>query len=467
MKIRTLKYMFFSLAISTLASCSKGLDLEPTDVFSDANAFTTISDAQAGAYEAYARFGTAYSNNLYVNALVSDEATLGTGNGGQGALTYRLQFSADNTTGGDVIAAWGSYYSTIDQTNRILNYIPTVTATAAQEPRRNIIKGQMFGLRGMSEFELLQAYTKRYDASNTDGVPLVTNYSAANVNNKPARSTVAQVVTQIQNDLDSASTLLSSQAFSDTNVNIINVSAYKARLAMYMGDYQTAITNANTVISSGAKTLSPRADFSNIWTDANTNETLFRIRYTGTGIGALWTTTGGLIYIAPSSQLISTFATTDIRLTAYIGGSATNGYYVNKYYTSSLGGRIVSEKVIRIAEMYLLRAEANARLSSGDITSATSDLNAVRAARISGYTSATFSSRADLITAIMQERYKELCFEGLRYFDLKRNSLPLERSLADASPAWQSLAADSYRWVLPIPQAELNTNPNIQQNPGY
>ena len=67
----------------------------------------------------------------------------------------------------------------------------------------------------------------------------------------------------------------------------------------------------------------------------------------------------------------------------------------------------------------------------------------------------------------MQERYKELCFEGLRYFDLKRNSLPLERSLADASPAWQSLAADSYRWVLPIPQAELNTNPNIQQNPGY
>lgn len=462
-----LKYIAFCMAISAIVSCKKGLDLQPTDVFSDANAFLTIDNAQSGAYEAYTRFGGAYSNNLYVNALVSDEATLGKDNGGQGALTYRFQFSADNTTGGDVIAAWGGYYSTIDQTNRVLTYLPTVTARADQEPRRNIIRGQMLGLRGMSEFELLRAYTKRYDASNPDGVPLVTAYTAANISNKPARKTVAEVTTQIQSDLDSAYLLLANQAFSDTNVNVINVGAYRARFAMYKGDYQTAITNATAVITSNAKTLSPRTDFSGIWTDANTNETLFRIRYTGTGIGAIWTTTGGLIYIAPSSKLVSAYDNTDIRLSAYIGGSATNGYFVNKYYTSSLGGRIVSEKVIRIAEMYLLRAEAYAKLSTPDLNSAAADLNAVRTARISNYTPQTFTNKDDLVTAILQERYKELCFEGMRYFDLKRNSLPLQRSATDASPAWQTLDASSYRWVLPIPQDELNTNPNIRQNPGY
>jgi hypothetical protein len=95
------------------------------------------------------------------------------------------------------------------------------------------------------------------------------------------------------------------------------------------------------------------------------------------------------------------------------------------------------------------------------------DLNALRTQRITGYVNQTFPTAADLITAVLDERFKELCFEGFRFYDLKRNNLPVQRNASDASPAWQTLAADSYRFVFPIPQSEINANPNMVQNTGY
>jgi hypothetical protein len=87
--------------------------------------------------------------------------------------------------------------------------------------------------------------------------------------------------------------------------------------------------------------------------------------------------------------------------------------------------------------------------------------------RITGYINASFATATDLITAVLDERFKELCFEGFRFYDLKRNNLPVQRNASDASSDWQTLPVGSYRWVLPIPQAETNANPNMAQNDGY
>src|SRR5688500_2409047 len=99
------KYKKYSLligaAIIVLSGCQKQLDLQPTDSFSDINAFLTMEDIQFGVNGAYARYGT-YVNDMYTNALTSDEARLGLDNAGQGALTYRFQYGSDNTSGGDV-----------------------------------------------------------------------------------------------------------------------------------------------------------------------------------------------------------------------------------------------------------------------------------------------------------------------------------------------------------------------------
>ncbi len=462
------KYFFLlAAAIIAFSSCKKELDLQPTDTFNQNNAFLTMADIQLGVNGAYGRYG-AYANDMYVSALVSDEGKLGADNSGQGALTYRYQYGSNNTSGGDVIGGWGAYYAVIDQVNRVLPYIPTVTATPAEEPRRAILKAQLLALRGISYFGLLQSYSKNYDPADPKGVPVVLESDPLA---KPARNTMAEVMGRIETDLAEAKAALPAVTpgdFSDTVMNKINIAAYQARIALYKRDYDAAITFSTEVINSGIKPLVTGSEFAGIWTDQNDNETLFRIRYeTSTAIGGLWTTTGGQIYVAPSDKLVASYGPTDIRGPIYIGQNASGNNYVNKFYISSRGGRVVDMKAARIAEIYLIRAEAYAKKGTPDLDAGAADINLLRVNRIGGYVDETFATAADLITAVLDERFKELAFEGFRLFDLKRNNLPVQRSATDASPAWQTLPATSYLFVLPIPSDEIAANPNVIQNDGY
>lgn len=467
-----MKYLKYSLLLLVgslvLISCKKELDQQPTDFIAEENAFLTFDHIQLGANGAHGAYG-AYLNDLYASALVSDEARLGAGNAGQGALEYRYQFSSDATTGGSVTASWGAYYNLIDQINRILPNIDLVTARPEQEPRRNIVRAQLLALRAISHFGLLQDYCKNYNPTEPLGVPIMT---VSDITLKASRNSMGEVMAQIEKDLNDAKALLPAvtvATFTDTTINKVNLAAFQARIALYKGDYDNAITYATEVISAGVKPLVSGANFAGIWTDANFNESLYRVRYqTSTALGGLFTTTGGVIYIAPSDKLTATYdPATDIRYSSYIGTTSGGDRYVNKYYTSSRGGRIVDMKVCRISEMYLIRAEANAKKASPNLTAAAADLNAVRAARITGYVNETFTTVNDAVTAILNERFKELALEGFRFFDLKRNNLPVVRNASDASPDWQTLPAGNFRFVLPIPQAELIANTNMVQNDGY
>lgn len=452
---------------ATLFSCKKELDLQPTDTFSDANAFLNMSDVQQGVNGAFGRYG-AHLNDIYVSALLSDEAKLGAGNAGQGALTYRYQFSSDGTTGGDVVSAFPDYYALIDQCNRVLPQVDRVPALPHEEPRRAILKGHLLGLRALGHFGLLRNYSKPYDYNDPLGVPLMT---AFNPTGYPARNSVGVVMDQIIADLTEAKTLLpdvTPASFSDTVLNKVNIAAYQARIALYRRDYDQAITFATEVINSNVKTLAGTADFPRIWTDQSRDEVLFLTRYeTSNAVGSLFTTSGGDVYIAPSDKLTASYSAADIRLSTYIGTDGNGNPYVNKYFESSRGGRVVHMKNARIAEMYLIRAEANARKATPDIAAAAADLNLLRAARIAGYTNETFANVTVLIDAIMEERYKELAFEGFRFYDLKRNGLPVERAASDANPEWQTLPANNFRFTLPIPRDEMNANPQMVQNEGY
>ncbi|RZK45401.1 MAG: RagB/SusD family nutrient uptake outer membrane protein, partial [Pedobacter sp.] len=126
-------------------------------------------------------------------------------------------------------------------------------------------------------------------------------------------------------------------------------------------------------------------------------------------------------------------------------------------------------KIFRTAEMYLIRAEA--RAESGSVSGAASaetDLNALRAARITGYSPVVLGNKETAINEILQERFKELAFEGHRFFDLKRRGLAVSRLASDApTPAGTTLSAGNFRFLLPIPQAEMLANKLMVQNPGY
>ncbi len=465
--MKKLKYYSLALAFLTIiGGCKKELDKQPTDSFSDVNAFITLNDVQLGTNAAFGRYG-AYLNDIYTNALLSDEAKIGTGNGGQGKLTYQYQYSSDATTGGDVNAAWSAYYSLIDQVNRVLPKIATVTATPAEEPRRNILRAHLLALRGIAHFSLLEMYCKTYNPGDARGVPIML---VSDPLGKPSRNTMGEVMARIETDLADAKNLLPAvtpATFTDTVMNKVNIAAFQARVALYKKDYAAAITYSTEVISSAVKPLVTGTTFAGIWTDVNTSEVLFRVRYeTSSALGALWTTTGGQYYIDGSDKLLATYGAGDIRKAIYFGAAPSDNY-VNKYFSSSRGGRVVHMKTCRTAEMYLIRAEAYALQATPNIVLGAADLNTLRSQRITGYVNATFATPADLVTAVLDERYKELCFEGFRFFDLKRNNLPVVRLASDAPPAWQNLPASSYLFVYPIPATERLANPNCAQNDNY
>lgn len=468
-----MKYLNNKLWLALLAtvviasSCKKDLDLAPTDSVDDTKAFLTVTDLQKGLNAAYARY--ARWNTAYVSAIASDEARFGPDNGGSGQFTYRLQYGTDGTTGSDVLAGFGAYYTLIDQVNRVLPKIDVVVAeNPGDDALRPLIRGQLLGLRAIGHFELLQWYSKRYDPADPLGVPIMLK---SDLLGKPARNTVAEVVTQIESDLNTAKGLVadaSASGYNDLVLNKVSIAAFEARVALYKGEWQKAIDLATTVINSNVKPLVTGDDYRGIWTDQNTNEILFRLRYENNTInGAIWTGTAGNVIFSPSDKLTDSYDANDIRLNAFIG-NLSGKRTINKFFTSSRGGRVVDAKAIRTVEMYLIRAEAYARLASPNVTAGAADINLIRSNRIVGYSNVSFGSATELINAVLEERFKELCFEGFRFFDLKRLGLPLQRDASDVdSPNWQTLPADNFRFTFPIPQDEILANPNMVPNPGY
>ncbi len=460
------KIILFIFFITTIFGCKKHLVIPPTDIFDETKAYISIDDLQRGLNTAYARYTP--ESRIMPNSVVSDEAKFGPDNAGQYQFEYKFQFNADGTTSGTTTSSWYNMYSLIDQINRVLGVFPNIPATTpADILRKDVIKGQLLALRALGHFELLNAYSKKYDANDPLGVPLMTTSSLLGT---PARSTVAQVVAGVEGDLTTARSLLSAPVaalFNDNFINQITVDGIRARVALYKRDWTAARDLANAVILTNVRPISTGANFNGIWTDANTNiEVLFRLKRGSASVGANYVTTGGAVYLSPSDKLNNLFAATDLRKAAYIATVGTKRV-VNKFYGSLAGARINDMKEMRIAEMYLIRAEAKAELN--DLAGATADINLIRTNRITGYVNvADFATQAIAVTEVMNERFKELCFEGFRFYDLKRKGLDVNRLASDVdSPNWLNLLSTNFRMQFPIPTSEIQANPNMIQNSNY
>ena len=376
---------------------------------------------------------------------------------------FRYQFAAS----GDASNGWVGFYKLIDNANRVLAAFDGVAATTpADETKKGLIRSELLALRGYAHFELLQRYSPAYDPAAL-GVPYVTQSLLLGT---PARNTVAEVLTGIDKDLtDGKAGALPAGAANNLRLSKAVVAGMQARVALYRKNWAAAATFATEAITTSGKPLAAATEFPLIWTDESEAEVMLKLKRIGTGVGNLWRDTNGDVFYEPSEKLKAQFnRTTDIRFPSYflIGNTQGDTALIRKFYSSPRGTYIVDVKLMRVAEMYLIRAEA--RAEQDDLVGASADLNALRAARISGYTNVSLASKSEAITEIMNERFKELAYEGFRFFDLKRRGLPVQRLTADVqSAAWQTLEASSFRFVLPIPQAEIFANKNVVQNPGY
>lgn len=470
------KLYFAAVCLLTVLSCKKYIQIKETDLIAGSLALKTVNNCEQGIVGAYA--GVGVEMGILLNSTFSDEVKQSEFYNAQS--THEWSYGPVDVGIRDNFTAINGLYSIINRVNGVLAALPKADSTkAGDNVLRNKLRGEGLFLRAYAHFELFRYYCLNY---STDGeaMPYMENPSL----DPQARIGMTAYFTKLKADIAEAKTLLPATLADLNRASSIAASALQARIALYTKDWANAAAYSTEFIN--AVPLSPRASFAGIWTDANTNEIGWRlIRTTAIRMGSLWRGTSasasniGTITWRPSDKLWGTYdQTNDIRFASYLKDEpllVTAGRpsrLVQKYAGSTYGTaneNVANAKVYRTGEMYLIRAEA--RAEQGAFTganSAESDLNALRTARINGYTNVTLASKDAAIDSVMLERFKELPFEGHRFWDLKRRGLPVVRAASDApSPTGTTLAAGNFRFTLPIPDTELKANKLMKQNSGY
>jgi hypothetical protein len=469
------KLVIFSFLLLSLGACKKVIDVKETDFIGGDIALKTVANTEQGIVGAYAAMNVEMA--ILLNATFADEVK--PGEFYNAGTTHEWQYSSQDVGLRDNFTAFNLYYRIIDRVNRVLVALPNaVAANATEAALKERLRGEALFLRAFCHFELY-----RYYSNTSVGSELAVAYMETPSLASTARITLTPFVAKLKADMAAAKPLLPTALTDLYRATRPAVSALQARVALYLKEYADAVTFSSEYIT--ALPLATRANFPAIWTDANNSELAFKLSRTpsvGGRIGSLFqgisANSGNISQTAwvPSTKLMGVYdQANDVRFGVYfrteplLAAAGRPAQLVAKYRGTTYGTpgeHVADAKVFRTGEMYLIRAEAHAE--TGNLVSAAADLNALRAARITGYTNETLATKDAAITAILEERFKELPYEGHRFWDLKRRNLPVSRLLADAPNAnAQTLAAGSFRFLLPIPNPEINANPLIQQNPGY
>lgn len=473
--MRKNKILIFSILLLSFFSCKKVIDIKETDFIGGDIALKTVTNNEQGIIGAYAAMNIEMA--ILLNSVFADEVRVA--DFYNSATNHEWQYASTDIGLRDNYTAFPLYYRIIDRVNRVLEALPKAESRGAADDALSLrLRGEAHFLRAFCHFELYRYYSN--SAVSTD---LALAYIETPSLLPQARITVGPYMTKLKADLAAAKPLLPNDLVDINRATRLAASGLQARVALYLKEYADAITYSTEYIN--GVPLSPRASFTGIWSDANKNELAFKLSRTaslGGRIGSLYRGTSasaaniGTITWRPSDKLWDSYdKTNDIRFAAYLKdepllpSNRSSTRIIAKYAGTGYGTaaeNVADAKVFRTGEMYLIRAEA--RAEGGDLIGAAGDLNALRAARINNYVSVVLASKDAAINAIMDERFKELPFEGHRFWDLKRRNLPVTRLTADApSSGAITLPAGNFRFLLPIPNSEIQANPLIQQNAGY
>jgi len=434
----------FSLLI--FSSCKKFLSVEPKDYVSDANTIFDKASAQTalrGTYRALA------DNSYYGERFVEVGFWAGgdwiNKTTGGAANIVNQNFRADDAYFENV---WSAIYSTINSANNVISKVPLVEDVGLDDSLRNNIIGQAYFLRALSYFDLIRSW---------GGVPLVLvpSTSATGGNSTVARSSIEDSWAQVESDLDSAFQLLS-YTVNRVIATKYTVVALRARLHLYKKEWAEAEKDATVLIENNQDytLLSPY----NSWFGQQNEESIFELEFSEQNPITIYAemqipANSGAYRYAPSQTLVNLL--TD----QTIGGGRSELVAKNvQAGITTWYGNLYTKKtdptyVLRIAEQYLIRAEA--RTEQGvDLSGALKDLNVVR--ERAGLKDVSYKTKSEILQAIFDERRVEFALEPFRWFDLARTG-----------NAVSILDIPNYKLVFPIPSTEITLNPNLVQNPGY
>lgn len=443
-----------------VASCDKKLDIKPRQTVNATDALTTPDDVESAVVGCYSILG---GGSLYGTSFLMDPDLLAQ----EGYCSWRGTFTSFqqvarktmNRDNGEAARVWDEGYNAINMANTVLSALGVIT----DPDQKNQLEGEALFVRGIVHFELVRLFALPWGATpgNTHlGVVIKTTATKTEEQafERLPRNTVAEVYSQVINDLIAAAGKLPDD--NGTRADRFTALAFLAKVYLQQGDYANALDAADQVIESGKYTMnaSVRAVFDN----KNTDESVWEIQQNDQNNAG--TANDGMATFFASLPGIGR---ADVRMNV---GFVTTAYDVNDlrgiewYYvgTGARPGNLYCSKwkspsqnlpIVRIAEMYLIRAECNLRLGSTLTATPEEDLAQIRNPVRTNLAVILNPTLDD----VLFERQLELAFEGFRIHEVRR----------------LQVGFDVYNWnddilVFPIPQSEIDATAGvIAQNPGY
>lgn len=487
MNMKKLAIFFVAMTLFT-TSCD--LMVEPQQSIDASEALSTsqnVESATVGMYAILGR-GSLYGTNfLMLPELIGAETNI------QWRGTFQSFRQVNNKTmdsyNAEASRTWIAAYKAINLSNNILNALGVV-----DEEIKDQIHGEALFVRGILHFELVRMYAKPYndgDPSSNPGIPirLTAAYDELTASLQQGRDDVEAVYDQVIDDLTEARDLLPEE--NPGRATTWTASAFLARVYLQKGDFANALAEADRVIESGFYNLNPTVTAA--FTNDNTTESIFEIQANDQNNAG--SENDGMATFYASLEGVGRG---DVQVLSFYSDDPEDYIFLDRITTADLyepddtrntaliyvgvgrrAGRLYSGKwtkpgqnlpVIRLAEMLLIRAEANLQLGSAVGADPLDDINAIRAR---AHTSLLGSVTLD---DVYLERRLELAFEGARGHDIKRLEQDLEGWHFDAGlntyvmdPDEDIIPWNDETLVFPLPQRELDASSVLrdQQNPGY
>jgi hypothetical protein len=445
-----------SAFVTTVQSCDKQLDVEPEESIDAGTALTTASDVDAAVIGTYSLLavGASYGTNFFMLAdLQASEDYATWGGTFQGARQVATKtMTRDNS---EAARTWDSTYRAINMANIVLNAVDVVTDATL----KNQYEGEALFIRGILHFELVRFYAKPWGATPNNDHPGIVIRTSAFFTEAPAspRSTVKEVYDQVIADLTAAADKLPKK--NGSRADRYTALAFLARVYLQQSNYALARDAADSVIRSGNYEMND--DILQAFTEDNTREVIWEIEQdvqnnAGDDNDGLATFYANLDAIGRGdiridSAFVAGYEANDLRKELWYYNTGTAAKPV--LFTAKWSSAYQNLPVVRLAEMYLIRAECNLRL--GEISGATPAADLAQVRNIARVNLAPIANPT--LNNVLQERLHELAFEGVRIHDIKR----LKSSTGDF--AW-----DNDLLVFPIPAQEVSASGGvIVQNPKY
>lgn len=469
-------------AMLIISSCKSFLDIEPVGSLTGEKLFTNVegyTSAMVGSYSLFARYhfsqyglyGDLRGDNVFLNQTL--------GGGVLAEYNYQSDATADLSA---VRLIWQNIYETLNNVNNIIEARPSLLeAFPGSTANIERIYGEALVLRAMCFFDLANIYSQTYsysaDASHL-GVPVFTQTPLPRVNTP--RSTIKETYARIIEDLKEAQKILSARNISKSKIYVSAdaATALLSRVYLYMEDWDAVIGLLENQELQNKYPLSTSAAYLNMFigvaqrTDPAliSPEVIWQLNLNTTTTSFLTDALSNpeTIYVYPTATYRSLFESSDVRAQQFVANPRIPSLFYTKKYGKTddvvFANWPVNFKMFRSAEIYLNLAEAYYHKQQYEL--AASNIKVVRGRAYNVAPETITLSTADpaaLLQQIKLERRKELGFENQRIFDIMRYKENLNRT--ECNSATCILTYPNNKFVLPIPDMEIQANPLIKQNP--